>query len=221
MAGDRTRFPEELPGPVVGEVGPAPVAAPLIMIRQPTGERGYVTPEELPGAVERGATVIGQAEQDAIIEDVQLERDYGDRPVSAAALGLARGATLGLSDVVAEGVFGEGEAVREIGARSPRASFGGELLGMVGPSVLLPGAGGVRGAAGAALRYTPAGQVARRCGRERASAIGRAGHGRARGVRAGVARPVRSGDRSGCRWRASAPGRRRWQGAGDGQEAHR
>jgi hypothetical protein len=55
-----------------------------------------------------------------------LQKEFGDRPVAAAALGFGRGLTLGLSDVAAS-ALGEGEAVKAIQEFNPAASLVGEI----------------------------------------------------------------------------------------------
>jgi hypothetical protein len=90
------------------------------------------------------------------------ERAYGDRAGSAIAGGVARGLSLGLSDVAMRATGFDMEAAREIRERNPLSSTGGEVLGALAPALLSGGTsagaqGGVRGV----LAATPAGLAAR------------------------------------------------------------
>lgn len=92
----------------------------------------------------------------------QTQEKYGEGlGAEAAALGagVARGATLGLSDAIVRGLGGSEAAhvLEELHHRNPNATLGGEILGAVAPAVLAGGAGAV----GTAARFTPAGFVSR------------------------------------------------------------
>lgn len=65
-----------------------------------------------------------------------------DKPIQAALAGAARGATFGLSDVVASAVSPSlKEYLANLRQYNPSSSFGGEVAGVVAPSLLSGGAG--------------------------------------------------------------------------------
>ena len=82
------------------------------------------------------------------VEDEKLEAKYGNSEGKALGLSLARGLTLGLSDVALEktGLASE-EALREIKNRNPMTSAAGEITGNIAPMFLSGGAGMVGKAA--------------------------------------------------------------------------
>ncbi len=105
-----------------------------------------------------GAAPQSAAAQTAAAEDAQLEQMYGDgvgNTLLAGAAGVARGATLGLSDLVAKGILDdEGEfALEQLRLRNEIASTAGEIGGALAPALLSGGTGVL----GAAARATPAG----------------------------------------------------------------
>lgn len=131
----------------------APSGPPVLLV----GERGqfYEFPK----------TSVGTALQSGFrlpTEDEMLERQreqkYGDMPIAAAALGAARGLTLGASDLVAglgerAGVLpeGTGEAITQIKERNPQASVVSEVVSIAVPILgQLAGASAVGKAARAA-----------------------------------------------------------------------
>jgi hypothetical protein len=82
-------------------------------------------------------------------EERRLQREYGNSPVRAGLAGAARGATVGLSDVVGD-ALGAGDALRELEERNPEASMAGEVGGALAPLLFSGGgAAAVEGAAGA------------------------------------------------------------------------
>lgn len=101
------------------------------------------------------------------------EEAYGGAggAVKAGAAAVARGATLGLSDVAARALGGEDTAIELEGLRevNPSVSFGGELVGALAPAILSGGssAGASAGEIGAGLAARglvsrlPAGAVSR------------------------------------------------------------
>lgn len=94
----------------------------------------------------------------------QLEQ-AAQHPVLAAGLGTLRGASFGLSDVglagIDQAVPGVKQQVENLKEANPKASFGGEVGGVVGSSLLLPGGGlaGLASDVGAATTAKVAGQL--------------------------------------------------------------
>jgi hypothetical protein len=94
--------------------------------------------------------------------DESRERAYGDRAGSALAGGVARGLSLGLTDVAMRAAGFDMEAAREIRERNPLSSTGGEVLGALAPALLSGGStAGAQGGARGVLAATPAGLAAR------------------------------------------------------------
>jgi len=87
----------------------------------------------------------------------ETEIAFGDAPIRAGALGLARGATFGLSDVVG-GALGFGEEISDFRSANPGVSAGGEIVGALGTGLLSGGSG----FAARAARLTPTGQLTAR-----------------------------------------------------------
>jgi hypothetical protein len=111
------------------------------------GRRGSIDALEAPQAVAgRGYRILTSKQ----LEEERLQGKYGDRTGSALAAGLARGATLGASDVLLtrSGLVSP-ETLRELDKRNTEASIGGEIAGSILPA-LLPGG-----------QAAPAGAVAR------------------------------------------------------------
>ncbi len=79
-------------------------------------------------------------------------REFGDRPVSAGLAGAARGATLGLSDVLVDAIGGDAASsyLRRLEEANPEASIVGDVAGSVAP-VLLSGGVGLEARAGTGL----------------------------------------------------------------------
>jgi hypothetical protein len=73
-----------------------------------------------------------------INEEQRLSAEFGN-PVTAAALGAARGASLGLSDFALQGAGVSAETLRNIQEQSPFASGAGSALGVVAPMVVSGG----------------------------------------------------------------------------------
>jgi hypothetical protein len=118
-----------------GEVGSVPVTA-----------AGAALPIATPEAQEQAA------------HERALEQTYGGAGGTAAAgaLGLARGLTVGGSDLLAKIAGADMEAIRDIREVNPGTSMAAEIGGAVLPAVFT---GGV-GAAGTIARLTPAGAAA-------------------------------------------------------------
>lgn len=74
-----------------------------------------------------------------------LDYDPRDAPVLAATMGAFRGATAGLSDVAIRGVMGQeaGEGLGTLTEANPWSSFGGEMAGVIGGTLVGGPAGGL------------------------------------------------------------------------------
>lgn len=98
-------------------------ALPLVA---PDGTRGTVAPEEAAKALKAGFTYETAAQR--LEADKQAEFGSDGAAVRAGLEGVARGATFGLSDLVATKVLGaDGEGMKERKERNPVASMGGEI----------------------------------------------------------------------------------------------
>lgn len=118
------------------------------------GERIKVGAADFQTAVESGYKYINES----VKREERLDAEFGDSPVRAAAEGVARSLTLGVSDQL----FTDKEGVRERKERNAIASGLGEGLGIVAPILATGGAAGVaRGIGAKILQKTGAGQVAR------------------------------------------------------------
>ena len=123
-----------------------------VKIQTSTGQYGTVDEKDLQQAIDAGATQVSDDE----FAKAAAQKEFGGVGGMAAAggLGLARGATLGLSDLAATAIGGE-ETRRTIEGykeANPFASGTGEVAGMLAPLVFSGGASGaVEGAEGASL----------------------------------------------------------------------
>lgn len=124
---------------------PAKAAAPpkadqLVTVRAPDGTLGTIPASQL-GNLPDGATIPTPDE----IKAEKLQAEYGTvgGQAASAGLGFARGATFGLSDVVASGVGGDKvrQALANYQEANPTASTLGEVGGVIAPAVLSGGAG--------------------------------------------------------------------------------
>lgn len=105
-----------------------------VVIRDKSGKAFAVPAEDALAEIKQYGSTLedeGQAEQR------RLQEEYGDYEGTAALMGAARGATLGMSDVVAA-KLGFAEQARGIKQASPTASMTGEVGGAIG-SLLVPG----------------------------------------------------------------------------------
>lgn len=127
-----------------------------VRVQLDDGSVHRVSGADAQAALARGARLLGVREERREAHEATLEQAYGDRPVMAALHGMARGATLGVSDLIARGM-GYDEAVAEVAKRSPQAALAGELVLAVAPAII---SGGSSTAAQVAAR-TPAGLVTR------------------------------------------------------------
>lgn len=121
----------------------AAAEAERLRIRQYLNSDGPMSPE------------VEQALAEDIAEEVQLERQYGDRAPEAFLGEAASAATLGLSDQLLTGSgLADPEALKQIRERSPIASGAGAVTGVVAPmltpaAALTPVAAATRIAGGA------------------------------------------------------------------------
>lgn len=151
------------------------------LIEPSTGKLRDVSDQDVAGALAAGWTTETPADVGRLSTDAANELNYGGvgGGVNAALAGLARGATLGGSDVAAR-VFGGEDAAKTLEglqAQNPYTSGASEFAGMLLPSVVTGGAA------------TPAG-IASIVGRRTAAGLTRAGAGvleRAAGHAAGAA----------------------------------
>ncbi len=129
---------EPLEGQEFGAIGPA-------------GQVQSVAPEKLQRTKDLGGRVATGEE----IEEQRLEEQFGDDPLRTGAEGLARGASLGLSDILLQGFGASKRGLRERKERSPTLSTVSEVAGGAIPSLL---GGGPSGLA-KALKSSPAGII--------------------------------------------------------------
>lgn len=123
-----------------------------------------VPEEQAQLAVEHGLRAPTSDEQAARLGAQAREADYGGvgGGIRAAGTALARGATLGLSDLAARALGGE-QAAADLDAlreENPLISAGGELVGTLAPALLSGGAAtpaGLAARAGAGVRELGAG----------------------------------------------------------------
>lgn len=96
-----------------------------INVVSPEGQSGTLPAEQLGEAFSRGFKFETGAQQ----VERQKEAEFGGREVESALTGVARGATLGLSDVALRGLGVSEERLREVQERSPWAAGTGEVAG--------------------------------------------------------------------------------------------
>lgn len=133
----------------------APAAAQkTVPVRAPDGTVGTVAASDVAQMLDAGGEVVSPEE----LHRAELEDKYGGLSGAAAAggIGLARGATFGLSDLVATGLGGD--RVRETLAgykeANPGASLAGEVVGAIAPVAFSGGTGAVAKGAQAAGTVT-------------------------------------------------------------------
>lgn len=108
------------------------------------GTAGEVARDQLSSALaqtdEEGRPVFG-FDTPARQEERRLEAEFGDRAITAGAAGVARGATLGISDQIATAIGGDetAEALRELQRRNEGVSTGSEIAGSLLPLLLSRG----------------------------------------------------------------------------------
>lgn len=164
--GGETRvFPEELI-PDAQELG-WELAGAARRVKTGVGDTAKVANvAELGVELRRGGRLERPGEQRRAAGEARMEREFGDRPITAGGLGLLSGLTFGGSDAIIEAAGSEGarELLRNVARRNPKMF----LAGQVG-SALIPGTSLARGSGlvARAIRFTPAGaatQLARATG---------------------------------------------------------
>lgn len=118
-----------------------------VEVRTKEGQRGTIPAEEAQKAFgQLGYAYVPEGE----VAAERRQAEYEDRGLEAAAAGVARGATLGLSDVAltSTGVV-EDETLRGLEEFNEYASAGGEVVGVAAPAIFSGGA------------YAPAGIASR------------------------------------------------------------
>lgn len=109
-----------------------------------------------PSPVKPGDEVTPPISENEILKEIELQDKYGSSELSAAALGAADAATLGLSSqALAKTGLVSSEAQKEIAERNPLSHAAGEVGGFVAPIALAPGAGLAKGAVEAAAEFAP------------------------------------------------------------------
>jgi hypothetical protein len=125
----------------------------------PEGGTHAVPEEEVEGARKAGWVVEGAASAQSRMSAEAREEAYGGLggTVAASIAGGARGASLGVSDLVASvlGTQGDVDTLENLREVNPTASLVSEIAGAVVPSL----ASGGTGVAGSLARATPAGAV--------------------------------------------------------------
>lgn len=146
------------------------------LIEPSTGKLRDVADQDVAGAIAAGWTPESQADVERLSTGAANELNFGGvgGGVNAALAGIARGATLGASDVAASALGGQDATATLEGlrAQNPYTSGAGEFAGMLLPAVLTGGAATPAGIAATIGRRAAAGAT-----REGAGVLGRvAGH---------------------------------------------
>lgn len=163
----------------------------------PDGALTSIKSDKLYDAFKDGYRWQTQADRDADfdLQNYRIKKEHFDNAGMAFGLGAARGATLGLSDVALEagGLGDETKAVKDF---SPTASAAGSVAGLVGSSLLLPGAGVAKGGqaafeagegvAGALTGALGAGRAAKAVQTVAGTALGSAAEGAFYGLGEGI-----------------------------------
>lgn len=122
-----------MPAPAT-EAAPAPSTVNVI---GPNGNVGSLPAALVPKALKQGYRLETPAEA----AKANQEAEFGDRPIAAGAAGLARGATLGLSDLIATQTGAvRPRTLKGLDEANPASSMIGEGVGTLG-SLLIPGEG--------------------------------------------------------------------------------
>lgn len=146
------------------------------LIEPSTGKLRDVADQDVAGAIAAGWTPESQADVERLSTGAANELNFGGvgGGINAALAGIARGATLGASDVAASALGGQDATATLEGlrAQNPYTSGAGEFAGMLLPAVLTGGAATPAGIAVTIGRRAAAGAT-----REGAGVLGRvAGH---------------------------------------------
>lgn len=118
-----------------------------IPVVRPDGRLSEIDSKDSGVAFSKGYRLPSIHDQEAYYDrtnEAIKQKAFGDQTGTALAAGALRGATFGASDV-ALNAAGLDEAAQQVKERNPIASQAGEIGGLVGSSMLIPG-GGVAGA---------------------------------------------------------------------------
>lgn len=123
-------------------------------------EQQYAGEEEVPAGAD--ISQLPTVDTAALEQQIQLEKQYGNRPIEAALQSAASAATGGASDVALRAAGYTAEELREIRERAPYyASELGTVGGIVGPALATGGTSlGARALATPALASAAAGKAA-------------------------------------------------------------
>lgn len=129
-----------------------------IPVLSPDGKPGTIDSSEAYTAFQSGFSYDTEEMRD----ERRKQAQFGDSPVSATALGAARGLSFGLSDqALQKSGLVEQETLREIKERNPELSIAGEVLGVIAPAVVSGGSSLLaKGATSGVRAVTSAGLVA-------------------------------------------------------------
>ena len=120
----------------------------MARVISPDGSSGVVPDDQVPAAIESGYRL----ETAGDVKEAGLKKQYGDRPLTAGALGAARGLSFGLSDLLLQKTgLAKAESLREFKRQNETASDVGEYGAILGSAItgtglvggLTKGAGGV------------------------------------------------------------------------------
>jgi len=157
--GEITEVADAQLGEVVAAGGSEVASDARVPVVLADGSVGTVPQASLAATLDGGARLASAAE----VSEAERQATYGTvgQQALTAGEGLARGLTVGLSDVAAAGLGADTEAMRARREVNPLAAGGGEVVGAVAP--LLVSGGGSAGAQGAGLAAR-AGQAVRAAG---------------------------------------------------------
>lgn len=169
----QTGKPEEIPDNLAGERildgTHAPLKGKLIEVMGPDGKFATISSENTLDYLKNGYDYV----RPMITEEEKRKRQqYGDSPLTTIGLGALDSTTLGTSNhILTRTGLTTAEALREYKNRNPEANIVGQIVGILGLSLLTSGIGGAaaagstaaRTAGGAAklARFLPAMQVAK------------------------------------------------------------
>lgn len=125
---------------------PEPPSSTTVDVISPQGLPGTVPSNQVEDAISQGFRIETADEKQ---ERLDVEK-FGGRPIAAGAAGLARGATLGLSDVAARALGAE-ELFAGLRRRNIIAGGAGEVVGSIGTGLVGEAALAARGAKAAGV----------------------------------------------------------------------
>lgn len=167
------------------------------------GEASFLDPQTgeafwVPKAKAQQAADAGYVPETRVQFEVRQRKQMADDPASAALYGAARGATLGLSDVVLSKA-GLGDYAQELKKHNPIASTAGEVGGSIASALIPGGAINLAGRAGSKAAKALVGRVstkglAARVAQHAPKAGAVVAEGAAQGAGAGVSDAALTGD---------------------------